>query len=805
MYIFKTSFAILTLLLITACGGGSTQNDTETKELEDTTKQTPQQTKIDIKKATIELKGSNPYYIKLNDTYSESGATVKDINNKDITSLITVSSTSVNTSITGQQTIIYTFTDKSGHSKTKKRKIIINNIVNSGKGVHVNEILTANSSTSLDPDFKQFSDWIELYNYSDDEINLDGYHLSDDKNSPNKYSLPNSTISAHGYKIIWADKRNTNANDIHTNFKLSMNEDNIVFSDDDGKIIDDITFVKQKSDISFSFVDGKILYYAPTPKSKNTNPKNSSKKSEKPDFLQDSGLYTNSQSITLTQKNGGTIYYTTNGSIPTKNSKRYSSPITIDKTTVIRARALEDDKFLSSVKSHTYLIDEKVSLPVISLAINDEYMFGNAGIYTNFDQDWMRTGCVEYIKDGKSQFSKNIGIRIFGHNTRKYAQKSLAIFTDKKYGSKSIKYQLFEDKPNIKKIKSFIIRTSGNDWGHTMMKDALSQTVVKDNMDVDYQSYQPAVLFINGKYWGIQNIREKINENYLKNNHGVDKDKVDILQGRHFTENENYVDILNYIQEHDLSNDEYFLEIASRMEITEYINYMIAQIYGGNNDWPYTNRKYWVERKDGAKWRWILFDLDQTYNDSNFDSLGMMLATNGPAEPNPPWATVLFRNLMKNSNFKNEFITRFTTHLNTTFEPNRVDKIITKLKNAIEADISRHFSKWGGNKDDWKSSVQKLYNFADDREEIMRGYIKSNLNQEGNNLLKIDATTNGIVSVDGVKLTNNYNGTYFNNATVTLKAIPDDGHTFVKWSDEKTNPEIKIQLNDDINIKAIFR
>jgi len=87
----------------------------------------------------------------------------------------------------------------------------------------------------------------------------------------------------------------------------------------------------------------------------------------------------------------------------------------------------------------------------------------------------------------------------------------------------------------------------------------------------------------------------------------------------------------------------------------------------------------------------------------------------------------------------------------------------------------------------------------------MRGYIKSNLNQEGNNLLKIDATTNGIVSVDGVKLTNNYNGTYFNNATVTLKAIPDDGHTFVKWSDEKTNPEIKIQLNDDINIKAIFR
>ena len=830
MYIFKGIIFLYIFILFTACGGEPTNKiETKLELLKDTR---------ELK--TITLNGEDTYYLNINEIYKDLGATAKNDVGEDISSLITVSTTTIDTSKTGKQTIKYSITDESGETTTIKRRIIINNIVNSGQGVHINEFLAANSYTSIDPDFGQFSDWIELYNYSNQEIDIGGYHLSDDKKSLDKYPIPKgTTIPSHGYKIIWADKKNSDKKDIHTNFKLSAKNDSIIFSDAGLNIIDDITFIKQKSDISASFVDGKMLFFNPTLKSANKNPNSSSKKSKKPDFSIDSGFYANTQTLTLTQKNGGAIYYTTDGSIPTKNSTIYSSPISVSKTTAIRARGLEDGKFLSSITNHTYLINENITLPVVSIAIDDKYLYDDKiGIYVlgtdksgktnpipvyegglesaNYMQRWMRPASIEYIKDGKSQVSENIGIRISGARSRTNPQKSFAIFTKDKFGAKSITYPLFEDKPNIKKIKSFVLRDSGNDWEWTMLRDGLFQTVAKDIKNINHVSYNPTVVFLNGNYWGILNLREKPNEAYLEANYGVNSKKIDLLVGSEKVasgDDTSYQNLLNYIENNDLSNEESYNYVKNQIDIDELINYEIMEIFIANTDWPQRNMKFWKERSVSGKWRWLLYDTDfgfGTMIDDNVNIDTFSLAKKHSEN-------IIYNKLLDNKTFRNKFTSRFTTYLNTIFLPENINKKITTLKTKIEPEIKRHYDFWSNSQwtkasklawidsSNWEESVQKLYSYSNKRNAIVRALLKDSFSLHGSKNLTIPLAQNGKIYIDGIELTKNYNGDYFKKSKITLKAIPKQGHQFIKWSNGQTTPEININISNDTLLEAIFQ
>ena len=597
------------------------------------------------------------------------------------------------------------------------------------EGVTINEVLAANASINLDADYKQFSDWIELYNNEDHVVDIGGYYLSDDAEDLEKWYIPQGTkIAAHSYLVIWADKEDDSQLALHTNFKLSQKGDGVFFSNEDGVLVDSVKFLEQERDISCAKVDNKIVYMVPTPNAANSEVHTTAKRSKKPKFSLDSGFYNGAQALELTQENGGIIYYTTDGSIPTEQSTQYTQPINVNKTMIVRTRGFENGKFLSSIKNRTYLINENITLPVVSIGINDEYLNDNEiGIYANYDEKWMRAGSIEYIKDGKSEFSENVGIRLSGNYTRQFAQKSLSIYAKSQFGPKSIKYKLFRDKPEIKKVKSFVLRNSGNDWGYTMMKDGLVHSIVKNQMDIDYQSYEPTIVFINGQYWGIHNLREKKNEDYLEANHGVEADDVDILEDNaEINEGSNldYLALINYIKTHSLENDTYYKKVLEEIDVDEYINYMITEIYGGNGDWPYTNIRFWKEEVKSPKWRWILYDTDRTFEDYERNTFSVLLDPIGQEEPNPAWSTFLFRSLMKNATFKQKFISTFKTHLDTTFKPERVSDIITSLKSKIEPEIDRHFEKWPRrDPSNWETglsdSIADLHDFALNRTDTL--------------------------------------------------------------------------------------
>ena len=123
------------------------------------------------------------------------------------------------------------------------------------------------------------------------------------------------------------------------------------------------------------------------------------------------------------------------------------------------------------------------------------------------------------------------------------------------------------------------------------------QTIVKDKLDIDWQAYQPAAVYLNGSYWGIMNLREKINENYIEHNAKVDADSIDFLEkgGEIMSgSNSEYMNFVNQLGSMNLLAKETFDYIDSNIDVDEYIHYYIAEIYYGNTDWPGNNIKFFL-------------------------------------------------------------------------------------------------------------------------------------------------------------------------------------------------------------------
>ena len=262
------------------------------------------------------------------------------------------------------------------------------------------------------------------------------------------------------------------------------------------------------------------------------------------------------------------------------------------------------------------------------------------------------------------------------------------------------------------------------------------QNLVKDRMDIDWQAYRAAILFLNGEYWGIHNLREKHNEHYLARNHGLDPDAIDILYANARIKQgsaTNYQNLIIYLKSHDISRPEHYQYIKTQMDIDEYINYQIAEIYFANIDWPGGNIKYWRPRTADGKWRWILFDLDLGFGahsrgQYNSNTLANVTSSSQTYYANPSWSTYLFRRLLQNESFRNEFIQRYCGHISTTFDPDRALHIIDSLKTLIEPQIPRHLAKWPDSFSlgaDWNEHIQILQDFASARPRSARMHLKT--------------------------------------------------------------------------------
>lgn len=534
--------------------------------------------------------------------------------------------------------------------------------------------------------------------------------------------------------------------------------------------------------------------------------------------------------ITSTDKDAD-IFYTMDGSLPHENSLLYkNSPISIDRTTILRAFSMKGT-IRSNVVSKTYIIEKPGDFPSVSIAIKPSYLFNpDYGLFMmGNDADslrphrganfWSRKELIVHTElfgsDGKRVFSGNTGMRLFGGMSRLFPQKSLALVTRSRYGPTRIRYPLFKDKP-MKKYKYMVLRNSGSDWGKANLRDVFVTSLIKD-LDLEMQSFQPAKLYLNGKYWGIYNIREKINRYYLSANTGVHKDSVSIIEHKEHLkrgEKDSYQAMLKFMRENDLGDQENFDYVATQMDVRNFTDLQITQIYIDNQD-AGGNIKFWKPFGENTKWRWIVYDTDWGFGlhkaeAFTHNSLKFHLEPNGPKWPNPPWSTFILRSLLENKDYKEYFVNRFLDHLNTHFEPTHLNEHLDKLVKLYQNEMPRHLNRWNINEKRYKTHLARIRNFGNKRPEYIRKYISQEFNCGKEVALSIKSSKGGrVVLNNNIELQQDeMKGTYFDKIPVHLKAIPQFGYKFSHWdgvNQNNTSSAINLKLEDEsYTITAVF-
>jgi len=705
----------------------------------------------------------------------------------------------------------------------------------------INEFMAFNISSVKDPLYAGYPDWIELYNNDNTDFDLNGCFLTDDPTNQTKWQINNTTIiEANEFKGFFADGRDMQS---HTNFKLSKLIGYIGLFDKDTLLIDSINYSVQYKDISYGRdpenLENWYFFESPTPGKMNSTEKFVDR-AKNPLMLPNDRFFESDVSIQLNIDDpDAVIYYTTDGTVPNKSSSIYSEEIIISETSVVKARSFKEYLIGSEIISNTYFIDEQTILPIFSISTDPNHFFDDKlGIYVegtngitgncsnspkNWNQDWEREIHLEFFESDKTIIlEQDAGIKINGGCSRIYPQKSLAIFAREQYGLKSMQHIFFKDR-NYNEYNSIILRSSAQDWWRTMFRDGMIQTLFKSRLEIDYQEYRPSIVFLNGEYYGIHNIREKLNKHYISNIHEVAKDKIDLIEiSKEIKINEGdriaYDILMNYVSKNDLSIEQNYNHVKSLMEIDEYIDYCIAEIYSANADWPGSNMKMWREKKPSGKWRWMIYDLDFGFGgnaEGQYDSNTLALATaaNGPDWPNPPWSTLLLRKLLENESFKNEFIQRFALHMSTTFNPARVNNVIDSLQAQIAAEMPRHKLRWERSisfGDSWQDIVEIMREFARKRPQYVREHFseKFDLHGTSNLTINIDGEKGGSIFFYNEFLTDtSYSAVFFNNSKVILIARPRDGYKFIGWAGVNSSNEKKIEftLIADETITAIFQ
>ena len=619
----------------------------------------------------------------------------------------------------------------------------------------INEFMASNSQTITD-NFGNADDWVELYNPGNTAVNIAGMYLTDDLTNLTVWQIPFSnpgltTINPSEYLLLWFDGE-PEQGVLHIDAKLGAGGEDIALIASDGfTVLDAFTFGQQGADVSQGRSPngtGDFVFFAdPTPGAPNTSTPGLDAVAT-PEMSLKGGVYNAPISVVLTTTEpSAKIYYTTDGSIPSENSSLYSFPLQINVNTPLRARAFKSPQQPSAVTTQTYLFNISHTFPIIAYAGDPVEIFDPAtGIYPNYTQNIeINVNTELYEPDGTQGFNQQFESEVMGTGSASLPQKQLALKAKSSLGNEVIPYPIFPNS-EITAYRSLALRNSGQDWNYTMFRDAMASSLVRDVTDVDgfiqkpdmfMQNFRPGVLYLNGEYWGIHNIRERIDKRYLKVHFNLEDTEVDFLENQNEVKEgdiDQWNQFKNFYDNNDFSNDDKFAQIAEMMDLDHYKDYIVFHLYIDNADWPGNNVRRWRKKADGEKWRWLTWDLDFSFglyvegfpfNSGVFtsNSLERLLNPTEYQHPNPKWSTDLFNNLIENQTWRHDFINRMADQLNILYTPERINKRIDEFVTIYEPEIQKHHDRWTSGWHVWDQNVNKLRGFANGRNEAVRNFF----------------------------------------------------------------------------------
>lgn len=591
---------------------------------------------------------------------------------------------------------------------------------------------------------------------------------------------------------------------------------------------------------------------------------------ETPILSQESGFYNESFEVVMDKASADDkIYYTLDGSEPTLDSEVYEQPITIDKKeedgfTVLRAKTFAEGNKRSETITKSYFVSDDVesrfAMPVFSL-VTDPYNLFNPETGIHYEEntfergsDWERPVHVEFFEtDGTLQIAQNAGIRIHGGLSRGAEQKSLRIYASAQYDDKvTFNYPFFEgltkrnsDEP-VDEFKRLILRNGGNDRTQTMFNDGLTQEIISEVGTLDTQSYRPSVIFINGEYYGIQNIRERMDEYYLASHYDVDTNDITILENDSLlyrgsnSDVFHYSNMLKYIEDNGVEAPEHYEYISTLMDMENFIDYFATEIFFANADWPANNIQYWRKATDqyepnapyghDGRWRWMILDMDFAFFRSPqlwgyqeeplnhyHNTIQWVLSELDGARGTRTWPNFLFRELLENETFKQQFITRFSDLSNSYYAEIVMRDKVDEVSSIVGTEINHQIARWEHleNREMWEGYVANKYTFANERPPIIREYIREAFNLIGTIPVTVpNETEMGYIRVNTLAIQNSlpgntgedtWTGIYYAGVPMTFEAIPKEGYKFSHWENNSTASSIlSITPDRPLTVRPIF-
>ena len=597
----------------------------------------------------------------------------------------------------------------------------------------------------------------------------------------------------------------------------------------------------------------------------------------KPLFSQPGGLFEDSLYLTLTSPDiNEQVHYTLDGSDPTPASPVFTAPIFIKnrnadtnvysmirtcykvhfwlpdwnppagnvfKATVVRARLFRNGYFPGPILTNTYFVDDSIfgrygDLPIVSVVSDPRNLFNDTtGIYVpgityqpntfnaNYYQPWDRPANIEmYMSDGSSAFNSNFRINVNGQSSPSSPQKGLNVNASSDYGDSKINYPLFQNAPGpakyLDKFDKVKFRAWGSDRDKALFRDAFS-TLFMDHTKLDYEAYRPVVLFIDGEYWGLQELRERDRDHsYYESHYLIDHKKtgIDILEGAgaNILEGDSveWNSLMNFISTNPLSDSANYAYVKSKVDVQSFMLHYLFSIYMSRSDWPDQNEAKWRPKTVDGKWKWIMWDMDATvayYLNPWYDMFNQAIVGSrgyGPSD--------LLNSFLTNQEFKNEWINLFADFMNTEFLSSLMQRKVDSLRVHLSPYFTEYQNRWQTNYN-WQAQTDSMKWWVSLRSQFCKSQILSTfgLTNYYSMLLTVSDTVKGKIQVNTIRLDENttriaqhtfpWTGIYFKDVPVPLTAIARPGYKFIKWlPTNDTSASITINLQSDSGFIALF-
>ena len=725
----------------------------------------------------------------------------------------------------------------------------IGQVTKSQGQVVINEYSCSNKSTITD-DFGKYNDWIELYNAGAGAVSIAGYHLTDNPNKLDKFTLPNISVPAGGFVLFNCSGRGTATPPYyHTNFRLTQTRpESIVFSDASLNILDSLTLnPTQVDDSRGRTTNGSAswsLFLTPTPGATNASP--ISGYVARPVMSVPASFYTGSLNVAITCADPtATIRYTTNGSTPTLTSALYTGTISIAGTFVIRARAFSTNPMFapSFVESNTYFANIVHNMAVISIFGDQiQTLMGGSQIKPETGLEYFdKTGVIRTETYGTSNEH--------GNDSWAYAQRGIDYVSGDMYGYNfALQNQLFHEKPR-QEFQRIILKAAANDNypsgnggtnGPAHIRDQYVNTLSqRSNLHLDERTWEPCVLYVNGAYWGVYDLREKVDDSdfldyYYKQGEVYDGAPNDIqfIKTWGGTWNEYggtgsstaWTACRNYITSNSMAVQANYDSACSMFNYKSLVDYFVLNSFVVTSDWLNWNTAWWKGLNPNGqekKWRYALWDMDATFGHYiNYTGVPTTAPTADPCNPqqlaNPGGQghVPILNALLNNPGFKQYYISRFIDLHNTTLNCTYMQSLLDSMITTIAPEMPRHVAKWGGTIAGWQNNVQDMKDWITARcAAIDSGLIDCyTLNGPYPLVVIADPPALGDVKVNSIIPTSYpFTGSYFGGITVNLTALPNTGAVLFNWesmhhsiSPDSDTVAVTINLNMGDTIIAHF-